>query len=233
MQLVLAIYYVLRNDRPEHVARMKLFQETLVVLFMVVILYDSALSLMSLSLNSITNLVAQYLGGVVLALLLLIFYLIYVLVWVRPYRLFELYKVNNIFRVVGLAILPLNRYGGLILIDIAELIFFLVDMVLYRSEKLNAKTYVLERVLIVVALNGSIFADTSISLLGLAGVGMGGILLIKIYYTVITVKEYIDLGRIQGASEVDVSDIVNVSDKAKDDFSMHIDSKSFIHSKIN
>jgi hypothetical protein len=212
---------------------MKLFQETLVVLFMVVILYDSALSLMSLSLNSITNLVAQYLGGVVLALLLLIFYLIYVLVWVRPYRLFELYKVNNIFRVVGLAILPLNRYGGLILIDIAELIFFLVDMVLYRSEKLNAKTYVLERVLIVVALNGSIFADTSISLLALAGVGMGGILLIKIYYTVITVKEYIDLGRIQGASEVDVSDIVNVSDKAKDDFSMHIDSKSFIHSKIN
>ena len=36
-------------------------------------------------------------------------------------------------RVVGLAVLPVNRYAGLIVIDIAELIFFMIDMVLYRS----------------------------------------------------------------------------------------------------
>ena len=55
---------------------------------MVVILYMSVLAMISLSLNSITDLTAQYLGSVGLALLLLIFYVIYILVWVRPYRLF-------------------------------------------------------------------------------------------------------------------------------------------------
>lgn len=100
---------------------------------MVIVIYDSILAMISLSLNSLTGMSAQYLGGIVLGLLLLIFYVIYVMVWVRPYRLFELYKINNIFRVLGLAIMPVNRYGGLILIDICELIFFMIDSVLYRS----------------------------------------------------------------------------------------------------
>lgn len=200
---------------------------------MVIVVYDSVINMMSLALNSITGMVVQYMAGVVLALLLLIFYLIYVLVWVRPYRLFELYKIHNLFRVVGLAILPLNRYGGLILIDISELIFFLIDMVLYSSEKLNPKTYVLERLLTVIALNAAIFATGYESLLGLLGASVGFIFFIKIYYTVITVKEYIDQGKIQGASEIDVSDLVNVSDKAKDE-SLHLDSKSImINSKLN
>lgn len=118
-QLVLGAYYICRNDRPEHVARMKLYQETLVTIFMVIVLYMSSLSMVSLTMNKITDMVAQYLAGVGLALLLLIFYLIYVLVWVRPYRLFELYKFNNMARVVGLVLMSINRYVGLIVIDIS------------------------------------------------------------------------------------------------------------------
>jgi hypothetical protein len=110
---------------------MKLYQETLVVLFMVIVVYDSLLAMISLSLNSITDLVTQYLASIAMALGLLIFYGVYSVVWVRPYRLFELYKINNLVRVIGLAVLPFNRYGGLILIDIAELFFFIIDMVIY------------------------------------------------------------------------------------------------------
>ena len=77
---------------------------------MVIILYMSCLAMISLTQNSITELVTQYLASIALALLLLIFFVIYTLVWVRPYRLFELYKINNLFRVIGLAILPINRY---------------------------------------------------------------------------------------------------------------------------
>ena len=62
---------------------------------MVIILYMSCLAMVSVTMNSITSLVAQYLASVGLALLLLIFYVVYVLVWVRPYRLFEMYKFNN------------------------------------------------------------------------------------------------------------------------------------------
>jgi len=43
---------------------------------------------------------------------------------------------------------------------------------------------------------------------------MAIVFFIKIYYTFITVKDFIDIRRKGEASEIDVSDIVNVSVKA-------------------
>lgn len=81
---------------------------------------------------------------------------------------------------------------------------------------MNVKAYVFERILIMIALNASIFATTSISLLVVAGIAVAGIFIIKIYYTIITVKEFVDESKQQGASELDVSDVVNISAKDKD-----------------
>ena len=100
---------------------------------MVIIIYDALLAMISLNLNGILDLSAQYYGSVLFSILLLLFYLIYVIVWVRPFRLFELYKIHNIFRAIALAILAINKYAGIILLDIFELFFFVVDMVLYRQ----------------------------------------------------------------------------------------------------
>jgi hypothetical protein len=99
---------------------------------MVIWLYDSALAMISLNLNGILALTAQYYVSVMLGLLLILFFTIYLVVWVRPYRLFELYKINNVFRVIGLATLPINLYAGIILIDLIELTFIILDLVLYR-----------------------------------------------------------------------------------------------------
>lgn len=84
-----------------------------------------------------------YMGSIIFSILLLLFYAIYMLVWVRPFRIYELYKINNFFRIIGLIVLPSSKYGGIILIDITELLFFIIDIVLYRHEKLNVKTYVI------------------------------------------------------------------------------------------
>ena len=73
-------------------------------------------------------------------------------------------------------------------------------MVLYRSEKLNLKSYVLERMLILVAINSSVFATSWMSLIIAAGISIGIIFAIKIYYTVVTIKEHIDEGKQHGAS---------------------------------
>jgi hypothetical protein len=135
---------------------------------------------------------STYLGSVVLSLLILICYSIYFLVWVRPFRLFELYKINNFFRVVGLAILASNIYGGIIMIDLSELLFILIDLTLYRHEKLSLKAYVAERMLIFIAFNASIFSTSYTTLLGLMGTTMALLFGIKLYYTAITTKEYID-----------------------------------------
>lgn len=76
---------------------------------MVIWLYGAALAIISLNLNGILDLTAQYYVSIIMGLVLILFYSIYVMVWVRPYRLFELYKVNNVLRVVGLAVLPVNK----------------------------------------------------------------------------------------------------------------------------
>ena len=62
------------------------------------------------------------------------------------------------------------------------------------------KAYVCERIFIMIAINTSIFATTSLSLLIVAGISIAAIFAIKIYYTVITVKEFIDESKMQGAS---------------------------------
>lgn len=137
---------------------MKLLQETLICLFMVLNIYFSSIAMMSLSMNSLIGMSLSFLASIILALTVLICYLVYFLFWVRPFRLFELYKFNNLFRVVGLVILASNRYGGIILIDLSELIFMIIDLVLYRTEKLNVKTYVAERLLVLISFNASVFS---------------------------------------------------------------------------
>jgi hypothetical protein len=223
-------------------ARLKLFQETLVVFFMVITLYFCALSVMSLQYNSLLSIGTMFLGSIALSLLLLIFYVIYMAVWVRPYRLYELYKINNLFRIVALAILPVNRYGGIVVLDIIELIFTGIDLVLYRHEKLNTKTYIVERLLILIALNTAVFAPSASSLLAVAGIALSLLFAIKLYYTVITVKEYVDQRRLEGASEMDVSDVVNASLKSlkekeepqeDDDFKLGLASKERLKDKLN
>lgn len=143
LQILLGVYYVAKNDRPEHLARMKLLQETLICLFMVITIYFSAIGMMSVGLNSLVGMNTNFLASIVLSLVLLIAYILYFLFWVRPFRLFELYKINNLARIIGLVVMASNRYGGIIIIDIAEILFFLIDVALYRTEKLHLKLYVL------------------------------------------------------------------------------------------
>jgi hypothetical protein len=71
------------------------------------------------------------------------------------------------------------------------------------------------------------------SLLIVAGVAVALIFLIKIYYTVVTVKDYVDETKQQGASELDVSDVVNVSVHGKDEQSVKYDKSSVVRSKFN
>lgn len=155
---------------------------------MVIIVYDSLLAMISLNLNGILDLSAQYYGSVLFSIVVMLFYFIYVLVWVRPFRLFELYKIHNIFRAIALCILPVNKYAGIVLLDLFDLFFFVVDLVLYRHEKLSVKVYVVEKILTLIALNTAIFATESLSLLVVAGLCMAGIFIIKLYYTGTTMK---------------------------------------------
>ena len=66
---------------------------------------------------------------------------------------------------------------------------------------------------------------------------MAGIFGIKLYYTAITVKAFIDANREQGASEMDLSDVINMSVKDKkeksDDLQIDMGTKDRMHSKLN
>lgn len=159
---------------------------------MVLLVYFSAIAMMSLKLNSLLGMPTGFLASVGISLMILIVYLIYVIVWVRPFRLFELYKINNLCRIIGLAILPLNVYGGIIVIDIVEITFFLIDLGVYRHEKLSVRAYIVERICLLLTFNGAIFSEDYTAVLGVVGFSMGVIFFIKMYYTAITVKRFID-----------------------------------------
>lgn len=95
-------------------------------------------------------------------------------------------------RVVGLAFMASNQYGGLILIVLSDILFFIIDIVLYRLEKLNLKLYIAERALTLISFMAAILSPNATTLLGLMGTTMALIFCIKIYYTAITTKEFID-----------------------------------------
>lgn len=213
---------------------MKLLQETLVCLFMVVILYFSTIGMMSIGMNSLTDMDTTFLASVILSLVLLIAYVFYFLFWVRPFRLFEIYKVNNLARVIGLVVMVSNRYGGIIIIDMAEILFFILDVALYRVEKLNLKLYVLERALTFIAFNASVLAPDFTMLLGLMGSTMAAVFVIKLYYTAVTTKEFIDEHKLAEASEIDISDVVNLSVKERADPEYaKLEGKESINEKLN
>lgn len=51
-EICLAIYYTIKKDEISHLKRMKLCQETLLVIFMVITIYFSLLSLVSLNIDN-------------------------------------------------------------------------------------------------------------------------------------------------------------------------------------
>ena len=132
MQLLLFIYYVCKRDQGEHLARMKLLQETVVCFWMVLVVYLAIIAMMSLSYNDLMDKDHIFVGSIALSLFMLLAYSIYLLVWVRPYRLFELYKMQNCLRVAGLALLPINRYAGVVLLNMIDVIMGILDLALYR-----------------------------------------------------------------------------------------------------
>lgn len=61
----------------------------------------------------------------------------------------------------------------------------------------------------------AVLAGDQVSLLGLMGSTMAAVFVIKLYYTAVTTKEFIDEQKLVQPSEIDVSDIVNLSVKEK------------------
>lgn len=71
--------------------------------------------------------ISQLIGTV-----LLFMYLAYMIAWVRKHLLYELYKLNNIFRAVLLGVMCINTYAGLIPLIVIEVIFIIADAKMYK-----------------------------------------------------------------------------------------------------
>lgn len=78
-------------------------------------------------LSSLEFMISQLIGTV-----LLFMYLAYMIAWVRKHLLYELYKLNNIFRAVLLGVMCINTYAGLIPLIVIEVIFIIADAKMYK-----------------------------------------------------------------------------------------------------
>jgi hypothetical protein len=112
---------------------MKFLQESIIVFFIVKMLYSIVISLLSLQFNDILTTKSPFMISLLFSLIFLIAYSIYFFVWVKNQRHLELYKINNIFRAVSLVIVVVNKFAGIILLDLVEIIFIILDLMFYRD----------------------------------------------------------------------------------------------------
>lgn len=132
-------------------------QDALITLFMAKTLFSAFLSLYSFALNDLMSMGTQFLISQFVALSFLIAYLIYLFIWVRPVLVYEFYKIHNFVRVAFILLAVVNRFGGLIALNILEFLVFISDFYFYRNDKINKHLYTAERILCVVAFNSAGF----------------------------------------------------------------------------
>ena len=126
------------------------------------------------------------------SLLVFCAYLGYFVVWVRKHLLYELYKLNNVVRAICLAVMCLNTYAGLIVMVCFEIIFTVLDWKFFWENKINKKTYILDRILMLGGLlSAGLFVDYTGFLIAL-GIIVGLLFVVKIYYIVLLIKNYVE-----------------------------------------
>ncbi len=85
---------------------------------MVKTIFSCILSAYSLALNNILTMPSQFLISQFVGLACLIGYFIYLFIWVKPHLVYELYKIHNVIRVISVLVIVINRFGGIIMINI-------------------------------------------------------------------------------------------------------------------
>jgi len=132
----------------------------------------------------------QFLISQFIALVFLIAYIIYLFIWVRPVTVYELYKIHNFFRAGFILLTVVNRFGGLIALNILEYLVFILDFYFYRNDKINRLLYIADRVLCLIAFNSAGFIAGPISLIAILAASLYAIFFIKGYYVIKAYIEY-------------------------------------------
>ena len=221
-----------RERDPSHYKRYKMLQEFLIEFFMVFVVFNAVSSLISLSKNKITSSL-EFMAAVLVGVILLLCYIGYFIASVRKLLVFELYKVNNVVRAICLAFMCVNSYAGLIILLIAEVIFILVDWRIYREHKINKKTYIVDRLAMLAILVAAALVDTLNTTIIVFAVFLAVLYLIKGYYLILRIREYIEERKLREISDGSVSEVVNNSVKGKEDEGEYHDAKEFYESKNN
>jgi len=133
----------------------------------------------------------QFLISSFVGIVFFIAYVIYLFVWVKPHIVYELYKIHNFLRCVFLVVIIINRFGGLVGLNLLEILFFITDWWLYRNDKINKFLYVLDRILTLIAFNCAIVLEGRNSSLIAFGIVILGIFAIKAYYVLLAILSWI------------------------------------------
>jgi hypothetical protein len=182
-------YYIWNRENSERVFKAKFMQDALITLFLVKTIFSAFLSLYSFALNDLMSMGTQFLISQFVALSFMIAYLIYLFIWVRPVLVYELYKIHNFVRVAFILLAVVNRFGGLIAINILEFLVYIADFYFYRNDKINKYMYTAEKILCLVAFNCAGFLEAPKSLLIVLALSLYTVFLMKGYCVI---RAYID-----------------------------------------
>lgn len=207
LQVILFVYYALKRHDPRHVSRYKLLQEFIIEFWIPVIFFNGLVSLIGLALNFILS-NTLYMVSQIVAIVILLIYIGYLIGFVRKYLIYELYKINNVFRAVCLAVMCVNTYGGLVTMIVLEFIFIFLDVRFYRELKINKITYGLDRILMLAALICGCAINKFLDMMCVLGALIGVLFIIKGYYITLRVIDFIEERRKRQLTDAS-SDAVN------------------------
>jgi hypothetical protein len=160
----------------------RFYQESLITFFYIQTLFFSILTIYSLTLNNILTMKAAFIVSQFFALCGFVGSVIYLFIWVQPHLAFEFYKVHNFFRAISVLIIIVNKYGGIIMLNIVELLALGYDIYYLNKFKINKFLNIIDHVMIAVAFNSAVFFEDFDILSALLGLSLYSVLLIKAYY---------------------------------------------------
>jgi len=80
--------------------------------------YFSVIAILDIYGKDMSSLSTSEMISVALGIIFVLTYILYIIFGVAPYRIFELYKINNFFRLIGLVLLVINKNAGVVSFNI-------------------------------------------------------------------------------------------------------------------
>jgi hypothetical protein len=126
------MFYSRANKIPNYLQHFTLYQKHLLYFYANILLFGSFLNLLSLKKNQISSSNLMYAFTILTSFLIVGGYFLYYVFWVLRAVESELYKINNLLRVVSLMLIVYGEGNGQLVLNLVEVAFIGIEIACFE-----------------------------------------------------------------------------------------------------